>query len=203
MNTELEMNPLKIDLVASTIIGLMAAFFAMFALKNLNINLGFPILLTGFLLACVGGIIVGRLIGDRLPIGYNFLKFGETGGLNWLVDLGVFNILVLMTGITSGIYFAVFKGISFIFASTNSYLWNKFWVFEKGRTGATKEIGKFILATSAGLLFNVLIATLVRTVGPSIISNLNGTVWANIAVIIGSLLAMIFNFALYRFWVFK
>lgn len=202
-NKELKMNSLKTDLLASLIVGVLASAFATVVVTNLDINISFPMLFAGFVFLCVAGILIGRFVGKKLSIVYNFLKFGEAGGLNWLMDLGIFNILVLLTGFNSGIYFSVFKGISFIASATNSYFWNKFWVFEKGKTKVGKEVTKFIVATTAGLLFNVLIASVIRYVGPTVLSSISGNLWANIAVIAGSLSAMFFNFILYRIWVFK
>lgn len=200
---KIKMNSLQTDLLASALVGILATLFATIVVTNLNINISFPVLFAGFLFLCVAGIVFGRFIGKKISIAYNFLKFGEAGGLNWLMDLGVFNMLVILTGINSGIYFTIFKGISFAASATNSYFWNKFWVFEKGKTKVGKEVTKFVVATIAGMIFNVLIASVIRFVGPTVVTTLSGNLWANIAVIAGSLSAMLFNFILYRIWVFK
>lgn len=198
-----KMNPLKKDLYAAFAIGILASIFASIVVKSLNINIPLTFVVIGFTVLCIAGIFVARFLGQKIPIIYNFGKFGEAGGLNWLVDFGILNLLILITGINSGIYFSVFKGVSFTASATNSYFWNKFWVFEKGKSKAPQEVTKFILATVTGMIFNVLIASIIRFVGPGLFVGIEGNVWANIAAGVGSLTAMLLNFVLYKFWVFK
>jgi putative flippase GtrA len=203
MSAKVEMNSLKKDLVAASIIGLAAGFLATFVASNLNIAIPAYLIVVGFFVLCVIGIFVARFAGKYVPFIYSFGKFGETGGLNWLVDFGVLNLLIMLTGINSGLLYSVFKGTSFIASNTNSYLWNKFWVFEKGKNKKVgSELTKFVVASILGLLLNVAIASLARTIGPNFFE-LDGTVWANVAAAVGSITAMLFNFVLYKFWVFK
>ncbi|MFN3247220.1 MAG: GtrA family protein, partial [Leptonema sp. (in: bacteria)] len=46
------------------------------------------------------------------------------------VDMGILNVLVGLTGITSGFFLIPMNAISFLAAVTNSYYWNKFWTFQ-------------------------------------------------------------------------
>jgi len=204
--------PFYQDLAAATVLGAIAGFFAVFVAKSLGfinqvyfgVYLNPVVIFSFFVFICMTGILVGRLLGMFAPVLYKFLKFGEAGGLNWLVDIGIVNILIIITGQNAGIYFILFKGISFLVAATNSFFWSKLWVFygsKKQKEGS--EISKFAIATLLGLLINVTIATTISNIGPSFIDNINGIGWANIATVAGSLTAMIFNFTLYKFWVFK
>lgn len=202
--TETKINPLARDLGGAAIIGVLASIFAFIVVTNLKFNISWLILLLGFTGLTVLGILITRLFGEKIPLIYKFGKFGEAGGLNWLVDFGVLNLLILLTGINAGIYFSVFKGGSFAVASTNSYFWNKFWVFEKGKTKKVgAELTRFIISILIGMTVNVLIASTIRFFGPNIFSGIDGNLWANIAAGIGSLLAMVFNFAMFKLWVFK
>lgn len=203
MSSKTEIDSLKKDLVGASIIGVAAGLLASFVTYNLKINVPMYFVVAGFFALCIIGIFVARFMSKYVPFVYKFGKFGETGGLNWLVDFGVLNLLIMLTGINSGMWYAVFKGSSFVASNTNSYLWNKFWVFEKGKNkkiGA--ELSKFVVASIIGLVVNVAIASVVRWSGPTFFT-LDGTVWANIAAAVGSISAMILNFVLYRFWVFK
>jgi putative flippase GtrA len=204
--------PLRVDLAASILVGLLAGLFATIVATNLDllgdqikgIEISAPILIAGFIALCVIGIFAARIIGKILPIFYKFGKFGEAGGLNWLVDLGVLNLLILLTGYSAGIYFVLYKGISFVAASTNSFFWNKFWVFRGAKKqDEKKEVGKFATATVMGMLVNVVLASIIAFVGPHLFANIESKTWANIATVVGSLTAMIFNFVLYKVWVFK
>lgn len=198
------MTSLKMDLGAAAIIGTVAGLLSPIVAKNNNINISPVILFAGFFTLCIVGILVARFIGKYMPTIYKLGKFGETGGLNWLLDLGVVNLLILITGISTGIYFVAFKAISFVVAATNSYFWNKNWVFVGGaKQTETQEISKFVIATLLGLGFNVVLASIVVYVGPMFNSSLNSVTWANLGVVVGSLGAMLFNFVLYKIWVFK
>lgn len=210
-NTTAEL-PLRLDLFSSAVIGILAGLFATIALINLGlfgkevfgVTLTIPLVFVAFITLCIAGIAVARLAGKVLPILYKFIKFGEAGGLNWLVDLGVVNLLIFLTGFSTGFYFALFKGISFICASSNSFVWNKYWVFSGAKKQEqSKEIGKFAVATTLGMAVNIVIASLIAYFGPVIFGGLAGKTWANVATIVGSLTAMLFNFIIYKIWVFR
>lgn len=202
--TETKIDPLKRDLGGAAIIGVLASIFAFIVVTNLGWSIPWIILFLGFTGLTVLGIVVTRLVGSKAPLIYKFGKFGEAGGLNWITDFGILNLLIMLTGINGGLYFSVFKGISFVGASTNSYFWNKFWVFEKGNTKkVAAELTKFAVSVTLGLVVNVLIASAIRFVGPNVIANIEGNLWANIAAAIGSLTAMVFSFAMFKLWVFK
>ncbi len=194
--------PIKRDLVGSLIIGVAAALLSIIVVANLGIPIPLWSTFLIFPPMTVAGIYVGRFLGKRIPVMYKFVKFGEAGGLNWLVDFGVLNLLIMFTEISTGIWYSIFKGISFIVSATNSYFWNKLWVFESRNKDAAGEISKFAIATVLGVGVNVTIAALIVWIGPSMY-NLNSVVWANIAAAAGSIIAMLWNFILYKIWVFK
>lgn len=192
----------KKDLIGSIIIGFAAALLSLIVIKNLEIKISFiyPFLVFPFL--TIAGIFFGRFIGKKIPILYKFVKFGEAGGLNWLVDFGVLNMLIMLTSISTGIFYSVFKGISFVVATFNSYFWNRMWVFESKNKDTTKEIFKFLIITLIGLGINVATASLIVFFGPKL-TVLEPKIWANIGAAVGSLVAMGWNFIMYKFWVFK
>lgn len=203
---------LQTDLLASGLLGLIAGTFASITLASLGVlgkqffgvTISAAIVIPFFVAVCVAGIIVGRWLSKYVGILYSFVKFGEAGGQNWLVDMGIVNLLILLTGVSGGIYFAVYKGISFLVASTNSYFWSKLWVFYGAqKQDETKRVSKFAVATSLGLVLNVTLASIINFVGPNVVTSISATGWANIATICGSLFAMLFNFVLYKLWVFK
>lgn len=207
-----EIAPLGVDLTASGLLGTLAGIFAAIVASNLGIagktffgvTASIYLIFGLFLVLCVVGIVVARFVGKYIPFIYKFGKFGEAGGLNWLVDMGVLNLLILFTGFSTGLYFIVFKGVSFLVSAINSYFWNKIWVFRgHKKQEETKEATKFFGATTLGLIFNVTLAGSIALLGPKILSGIDSKVWANLATVTGSLGAMIFNFVLYKIWVFK
>lgn len=127
-----------------------------------------------------------------------FGKFAAVGTLNTLIDLGVLNLLIFLTGFAKGPFYALFKTISFFIATTNSYAWNKFWTFESRAPISGKEYLKFALFTFVGVVINVSIATgFVTFLGDG--SKLS----ANIGALIGVFAALMWNFLSYRNVVFK
>lgn len=203
-DTKLVFDSLKKDLSGGIIIGILASIFAMIIANNVGSKISNILIFLVLFSMCVIGIFVGRFLGKFKEFFYKFVKFGEVGGLNWLTDLGVLNILILLTGFSTGIYYSLFKGVSFLFSAVNSYFWNKLWVFDKNKTkNVGKEVGKFSISTLTGMFFNIGVATLVLLISKNLLTGVGDTGLANIAAIAGSLSAMLLNFVLYRFWVFK
>lgn len=149
---------------------------------------------------------------------YQVIKFSMVGMLNTLIDLGILNILIWLSGIASGPAYSIFKGISFTAAVVNSYFCNKFWTFRKERdcprrglslSSCEKEAAasegdfvKFLAVALAGLLINVGVASLVvNLIGPCF--GLSEKIWANAGAVAASLIGLAWNFLGYKFWVFK
>jgi putative flippase GtrA len=133
-------------------------------------------------------------------------KFVLVGVLNTLIDLGVLNLLIFATGIASGLWYTVFKGISFIAAVINSYILNKFWTFKSaGQANKGKEFAQFLTVSIVGFGINVGVASLVVNVisqqFPSF--GVSEQIWANIGAISATFCAMAWNFIGYKFIVFK
>lgn len=131
-----------------------------------------------------------------------FMRFIIVGVLNTFIDLVVLNFLMFTTHHSSGLFFALFKTISFSVAATNSYFWNKFWTFKHNEPVSGKEYIKFIFFSALGAVINVSVASFVVNVipEPKIISPV---LWANIGALSASLASKFFNFSSYKFVVFK
>lgn len=131
------------------------------------------------------------------------IKFVLVGILNTLVDLGVLNILILISGISSGLGYSLFKGVSFTAAVINSYFLNKFWTFKGlGAGKAKKEFAQFLIVSIIGFGINVGVASLVvNIIGPKF--GIGDKLWANVGAICATLAAMSWNFLGYKFIVFK
>jgi len=172
-----------------------------------------------FPIVCLVCLYIAYLVSKLVPVIYQFAKFILIGGLNFLVDSGITAILILgfrkyyqieqdTALITIGVlslaiaYFALYKSISFVLATTNSYFWNKFWTFKRNAEEKTrKEFGQFLSVSIIGFLINVGIAYGVfRLVEP--IGNLNKDQWTFAAVVVATTVSMIWNFLGYKFIVF-
>ena len=143
-----------------------------------------------------------NIFREKKPTLWQAGKFTEVGFLNTLVDWGVLNLLMFLTGVDSGGYYSVFKSISFLAALLNSYFFNKFWTFESKKKEVLNEATKFFIVSFIGFLVNVLIASfLVNIVKPQF--GLSPKIWANIGAVAATLFSMVWDFAGYKFFVFK
>jgi putative flippase GtrA len=194
------------DIIFGAINGLIFGALLPIVLKNMNVaisfNKGVLITLSFTVLAAVG-IWLGYLLSRFIPFLFQFTKFGAIGVANFAVDIGILNLLIFLSGEAVGIDYTIFKVISFTFAVTNSYLWNKFWTFKKDSTKDTgKEFLGFIGISLVGLIVNAIVASiLVNIVGPQ--SGINVKTWASVSAAAASVCVMFWNFVGYKFWVFK
>ncbi|MDO8435840.1 MAG: GtrA family protein [bacterium] len=214
----------KIDIVLALITGEITALFFYNLLKDLNLKGGENCVLI-FTCASINGSSVidflGWILAVSFPIltviclwvsfllGKKFLwifqaaKYLLIGVLATIMDLGVLNLLINISGIAAGLYFSVFKGISFIVATCSKYAGDKFWAFEKmEKKGIGKEFGQFFLVTLVGFVINVGVASfVVNNVGPQF--GLTPKLWANVGGIVAAFGGMAWNFIGYKFIVFK
>lgn len=131
-----------------------------------------------------------------------FGRFAVVGVLNTIVDLGVLNVLMFFTGISSGIYFSVFKTLSFLAAVTNSYIWNKRWTFKSSEPVGARVYGLFIIVSVIGMAINVTTASLiVNFVAPP--HGIGPELWANIGATLAIAVSLMWNFLGYRNIVFS
>jgi len=156
-----------------------------------------------FPIFCAVFLYVSYLIGKKIKVIFQFGKFILVGGLNTVVDFGVLNLLIFLTSITSGWFYSIFKAISFLVATLNSYFWNKFWTFGKhNTTKSAREFLQFLIVSITGLCINVGMASLVvNKIGVQ--WGLSSEVWANIGAAAGSISGLLWNFLGYKFIVFS
>ena len=126
-----------------------------------------------------------------------FLSFCLVGGLNTLVSLIVFTILVFITGVSnteSGIFAIILNIISDVAGGVNSYLWNRFWVFKKSKTSTKESLPKFILTFCVYVAISSLLFSLLQWLLP---------VNEIIIKIIVLPITTIVNFFMNKLWAFK
>jgi putative flippase GtrA len=139
---------------------------------------------------------------DLKKIVIQFLKFAAVGFLNTAIDFGVLNILLFATGVQSGAALFILNIIAFTAATTNSYFWNKFWTFRDKGSIRPVQIGQFLTVSVIGALINSSVVYAISTfIDP--LFGLSPTVWVNVAKIVATGFSFIWNFAGYKFIVFK
>lgn len=194
------------DIIFAAINGLIFGSLLPVTLKNLMIQLSAPksiAIAIFFAVLAMAGVTVGYFLSRLAKFFYQLAKFGAVGAANFAIDIGVYNLLIFLTGISSGLLVDSFAAISFVASVINSYLWNKFWAFKKTKT---KEVGKeflqFFTVSTIGLFLNIgILHLIVNIVGP--LGAIKPTIWANIGKATASVCVLSWNFIGYKFWVFK
>ena len=80
-------------------------------------------------------------------------RYCFVGLVNVMIDVGVLNLLVRLTGLTRGAGFVALGSSSYCLALLNSYIWNGRWTFGNS-TNTPRQIGLFIVANGIGLAIN-------------------------------------------------
>jgi len=122
------------------------------------------------------------------------MKFGVVGGVAFIVDVGLFNLVLHATEkpLTS-------KTISTVVATTVAYAGNRLWTFRRrAHTGVRREYVLFFLLNGVGLAI-ALACLAISHYLLDLTSRLADNIAANV---IGLGLGTIFRFWSYRRWVF-
>jgi putative flippase GtrA len=145
-------------------------------------------------------LFVARWLSQWFVGIYQFAQFAAVGTLNSFIDVGVFNLETFFYGtslIGNGL-FALFKAISFLCSTTNSFVWNKYWTFGAQEKPKAGEVSAFYAVALVGWVLNVGVATLVKSAGPA------SHAWVNIVAPLGGIAAsFLWDFFGYKYWVFK
>ncbi|MGB9681163.1 MAG: GtrA family protein [Minisyncoccia bacterium] len=130
-----------------------------------------------------------------------FLKFILVGVLNTFIDFGLLNLLMFLTKIYTGPFYALFKGISFSVAVVNSYFLNKRWTFQSGKKIIFSEFLKFLTISCFTLFINVSTAYYLNSQPPFF--NLSQEIWANLSAVGATIITTFINFFAYRYLFLK
>lgn len=149
------------------------------------------------------GVNFGYLLGQWVGFFNQFGRYVAVGFTNFSVDAGVLNLLIHLTGKPTGWHYSLFKTVSFIAAVINSYILNKYWVFESGSSGGGRsEMFKFISVNVFALIISVGVASfVVNFVHP--LRGFDANTWANVGSVAGSAVAIVFTFVGARLIVFR
>jgi len=192
----------KIDSILSIIIGLIVGIFSSYILGQVGLAANSWIFIILFPILAFLGMYIASFLGQKFLFIYQAAKFFLVGVLNTLIDIGVLSLFISLSDITKGVFYSVFKAISFLAATTNSYFWNKFWTFEKREDVKTQEFFKFLVATIVGFIINVGVASfVVNVLGPQ--GGISEKIWAMLGAVIAAFFAFVWNFLVSKFIVFK
>jgi len=120
-----------------------------------------------------------------------FLRFALVGGINTLIDLGVLNLLIVIVAHPDTNY-SLYKAISFLCATVNSFFLNKYFTFADTEKTNGKKAGVFVVVTLISFAVNVAVPTIVYGILR------NASLSAPLAA-----LSTLCNFVGYKYFVFK
>lgn len=147
----------------------------------------------------LSGMFIVHLVSKKIAILWQITKFALVGFLNTAIDFGVLNFLSAIFAVNRGVGIIPINAVSVTFAITNSFYWNKDWVFP------TKREANFVLfavITLLGLSINTAIVYVLTTFfKPAIVDS--PTLWANFAKALATAVSMVWNFLGYKLVVFK
>lgn len=210
----------KKDLTLGTLAGLLIGLLFLPVLNAAKPELFTKIYLAiipFFIIGTPAGLLVANILSKKIAIIWQIAKFGVTGILNALVDLGILTILtwlfrsqlhidsesVILSILPFITFYSIYKAISFVIANINSYYWNKYWTFQKEGTRDEKSnFVQFFIVSLVGFIINVLAASITFTfvnASTAISTDQAGLLGA----IAGSIIGLAWNFVGYKFIVFK
>ena len=147
-----------------------------------------------------------------------FLKFCAVGASGFIVDVGVTNLMMHLTGMTK-----LSASVGFVVAAISNFIWNHFWVYPDSREKPlAQQFGQFFLINVIGwgirwLLFffidNPIINLVKRILSEdfSLTLNLLGhelsispeMIGHNVTLIIAVAIVMMWNFLANRLWTYN
>ena len=126
----------------------------------------------------------------RVKHSYSFFKFTGVGFLGLLVDLGLFNTLRILTGMS-----AVSALVSGSLALLTTYIFNNLWSFgDRKIDGFSKHFKSFIVYTCFSIIPIVIRARLIHY---AILYFVDTFFIANIAFFVGILFGLVWNYTVY------
>jgi putative flippase GtrA len=169
-----------------------------------GINLQNPILFVVLPVVCMVGIMfgiwLGKVLGSMVPVIRQISKFAAVGFLNTAINFAVLNIFSIVTGVAAGLSVGEYNIPATAIAATNSYFWNKYWVFSGISRGSSSDPLKFIFVTIIGLLARSGVLYFVT----SFVShgNIAAGAWLNIANVLATFVGILVDYLGYKFIVF-
>src|SRR3989344_477970 len=196
---------MRLELLRVAIVGEAIALLTLPTLKNINFfEPAFVVVWLIFMPAAVSaGFYLIYLMSARRPVLLELGQYGLVGCFNFFLDAGIFNFFILITGVASGWLVDVFIIMAFAITITQSFLWNKFWIFKANDLdSAHAQYAKFFSITIATSLLGLLFMHLmINTIGAP--SGFDLKVWANLALLVLIPASAMGNFLGYKFFVFN
>ena len=136
-----------------------------------------------------------------------FIKFGLIGVLNTLLDKFVIQdgptVVLLGVTIVAGPYIS--NAISYVVANIHSFIWNKFWTFQKKEPLTRREVGRYVVTSCGFLIISSIGLSIFMSVFqlPAFAAIIPAGLIPLAAKIPNTCVTMFYNYLMNKFWVFK
>ena len=160
-----------------------------------------------------------------------FIKFLVVGGIGFVVDFGIFNLLLdpfdvllqggmplygrlLEAGLTASQVARLGPGlagtVSFVAAIVSNFLWNRYWTYPDSRGKSfRRQFAMFTVVSIAGIIIRIPIITLthdpfIHLMGQiSPLAAYGERLGENLALALAVLVVMFWNFFVNRYWTYS
>ncbi|MBI1755137.1 GtrA family protein [Candidatus Azambacteria bacterium] len=203
----------KVDIISSSILGLLIGALVPFVLWRIEKSVPLENYLFIMFAVCAPlGLWVASLFARKRLVLFQIGKFGIVGTANFIVDVASFHAIILFSGgvkprdlfVVLGLAvttWTLFKVLSFVVATSHSFLWNKLWTFgERDMEKTEIEYAHFLMVSIAGLLINGAVFSVVFALRPDSSAE---ALWGTLGAAAGAMAGMAWNFVGYKFFVFK
>jgi membrane protein DedA with SNARE-associated domain/membrane-associated phospholipid phosphatase len=144
-----------------------------------------------------------RATGEPVPeTGIKYAQFSLVGISNAMVDLGVWNLLLLIYRTRSPEILVLYNLVALALTNGNSYLWNTLWTFRDHARHDAKQVGAFGLQAAVGIGVSTIVLWLVAH-GLVAYANFPPLIGGNVAKLSSMVVGSTTSFLLLRFFIFR
>lgn len=174
---------------------------------------------------------VSSRLGVKPKEAERFIKFLVVGAIGFIVDFGIFNLLLnpvnelltpgnslytFLAGIGFSDYFITHLGptlasaVSFVAAVVSNFLWNRYWTYPDSRSRSRRrQFTMFFIVSVVGVLIRIPIVFFMTPVFRSLVSSI-GPLQAyttrladNLSLAVAVLVVLFWNFFANRHWTYN
>jgi putative flippase GtrA len=126
--------------------------------------------------------------------------FITVGISNTAVDFAVLNLLIALTHYRNGPWLLAFNSLSFLAATTNSYIWNGRVTFRMQAQGGSWRFIRFVALNAVGLSIN---SVTVGLITPVMASHFPLFVAVNVSKALATVLSLSWNYFAFKRWIYR
>src|SRR6266487_1209923 len=131
---------------------------------------------------------------------WQFVRFALVGCVNTIIDLLVLNGLLWLWPAHGTAKLLFFNTIAYACGALNSFVFNRYWTFQREGPPNAREGARFLLMTLAAIACNDLILWLMSTILYP--AHLTPTLWTNVSKVVAIGSTILLSYLGMRLWVF-